>query len=191
MTSTDDHHATGPLSERLLLGHCRPPGARQRPSLTGRRFSHSLGCAGSGARVLSPRVVRKCVGPPWLGLPSRVPRPILTAVMSGTHSGTSTGREISFVASFLTRGADGRRMRGDHGEQAAPLARGTHRRAGADRAPVRVARAEGLRAHPTAGDVRRPGGRKAPRTPRGPRAPREPLFTHADALRRCSLRGAG
>ena len=27
--------------------------------------------------------------------------------------------------------------------------------------------------------------------PRGPRAPREPLFTHADALRRCSLRGAG
>jgi hypothetical protein len=191
MTNPDNRHATGPLSERLLLGHCRLPGARRRPSLTGRRFEHSLGCAGSGLSFFRREGVRKCVLPPWLGLPSRAPRPILIAVMSGTHSGTSTGREVSFLASFLTRGADGRRMRGDHGEQAAPPARGTHRRAGADRAPVRVARAEGLRAHPTAGDVRRPGGREAPRTPRGPRAPREPLFTHADALRRCSLRGAG
>jgi hypothetical protein len=189
MTNTDNRHATGPLSDRLLLGHCRPPGARRRPSLTGRRFGHSLGCAGSGAQFLSPRGVRKCVPPPWLVLPSRMPRPILTAVMSGTHSGTSTGREVSFVASFLTRGADGRRMREDHGEQAAPPARGIHRRAGADRAPVRMVRAEGLRAHPTAGEVRSPAGREAPRTPRGPRAAWEPLFTHA--LCWCSLRGAG
>jgi hypothetical protein len=33
-------------------------------------------------------------------------------IMSGTHSGTQPGREGRFVASFLTRGEDGRGARG-------------------------------------------------------------------------------
>ncbi len=48
------------------------------------------------------------------------------------------------------------RGEGENDEQAAPPARRTDRRAslGADRTPVRLARAEGLRAHPSAGAVR-------------------------------------
>src|SRR5215203_7100767 len=74
------------------------------------------------------------------------------AVMSGTHSGTKFGREGRFVASFLTRGEDERRARGDNEEQGAPSkARRAYRRLGADRTPVRLARAARLRAHPPAG----------------------------------------
>jgi hypothetical protein len=36
------------------------------------------------------------------------------AVMSGTHSGTYTGRGGRFVSSFPTRGEHGRGMRGEH-----------------------------------------------------------------------------
>ena len=52
------------------------------------------------------------------------------------------------MASFPTRGEDGRRMRGEHDQQAAQAARRADRRLGADSAPVRLTRAARIRAHP-------------------------------------------
>ena len=58
-----------------------------------------------------------------------------------------------------TRGEDGRGMRGEHDEQEAQAARRADRRLGADSAPVQLARAARIRAHPPPGALRRPGRR--------------------------------
>ena len=87
------------------------------------------------------------------------------------------------MASFPTRGEDGRGMRGEHDEQAAQAARRADRRLGADSAPVRLARAARIRAHPPPGAVRRPGRRA-----RG--GDRSVLGSHAAAEGR-PLRGGG
>src|SRR5215208_3264820 len=74
-------------------------------------------------------------------------------------------------------------MRGEHDQQAAQAARRADRRLGADSAPVRLARAARIRAHPPPGAVRRPGRRA-----RG--GDRGVLGSHAAAEGR-PLRGGG